>query len=101
MITEFSSWEEYEQALICEGGRRFDPLGTQIEVAKQLGITPQAVWNLLARGRLDAVRIKGDKYHSRDEIIVTVPSVERYIETAKPVGRKPSRWESLRKIRDA
>lgn len=62
-----------------------DDLITQAEAAKLRGVTREAIYNLVARGRLQTVEIGGQKFVRRSEVLDF---------EALPAGRPP---ESARK----
>jgi excisionase family DNA binding protein len=46
-----------------------DDLVTQAEAAKLRGVTREAIYNLVARGRLQTVEIGGQKFVRRSEVL--------------------------------
>lgn len=66
-----------------------DDLITQAEAAKLRGITREAIYNLVARGRLQTVEIGGQKFVRRSEVINFEPL---------PAGRPPDSKRKKAKI---
>lgn len=98
MIYEFESPEKWNEA------KQLDPdlegYGSPGPVAAELGITRQAVYNAVKRGKLDMVRIKPPRFNDVGIIFITTASVERYIQTAGTRGRRPTRQSQIKLLKD-
>jgi len=98
MIYEFKTPEEWNAAK--EGNPNLEGYGSPGPVASELGITRQAVYNAVKRGKLDMVRITPQRFNQVGIIFITKASVERYIQTAGTSGRRPSRQAQVKLLKD-
>jgi transposase len=79
MVTEYRSWESWEKAHGRLGFKKvmgMSPGGA----AARLGMSRQAVYDLVRRGKLDMVKIKKKEQVRYSEIYVTEESLERELE---------------------
>lgn len=56
---------------------------TQAEAARLRGVTPQAIGDLIERGRLSVMEVGGVKFLSRSEVLAFEPKTHRRAGKAK------------------
>lgn len=98
VIYEFLTTEEWGQAM--QQNPEVKCCGSPGTVAALLGISRQAVYNAVHRGKLDMVRIRPETYSGVGILMITEQSVRRYVETAGSSGRRPDRQAQVRLLKD-